>query len=193
MQKNNNQREQIVNSDDVAMNISKTQMAMFRFREKLHHSTSFKVLVISGIVGGLHALVNCLVQFIFFRSSPVYVFQFASSTLLGTSAFESGLSSVLPGIALYFVISFIFVSLFVVATSGIPVLARYPIVVGTVYGLLIWIIINLIVLPISASPPIDLAFVKVYINVLIYIGTIGIPITNFVSKFYSKSPTFRHF
>jgi hypothetical protein len=174
------------------MNVSKTQMTMIRWKEKFQHSASVRIVVIASLVGVVHALVNCLIQFVFFRSSPAYVFQFASSTLMGTAAFEGGIVTALLGMALYMAISFVFVSLFFGFASRISTLVRFPMISGVVYGLLVWTIVNLIIIPASAAPPLEWSFVSAYINGLIYIGTIGIPITHFAHKFYVKSTSLRH-
>jgi hypothetical protein len=65
------------------------------------------------------------------------------------SAFHGGAPTALLGLAIHYFITFVWATLFVVSSLKFPVLSRYAIVTGTLYGLLIYAAMNYAVLPLS--------------------------------------------
>lgn len=79
--------------------------------------------------------------------------QFIASGLLGRQAFEGGLPIGFLGLALQFVIAFGLVTVFYFARGELAFVRNYPVPSGIIYGLIVFAVMNLIVLPLSAAAP----------------------------------------
>ena len=88
------------------------------------------------------------------QKSPVMgAWQYIASGALGLSAFEGGIGTALVGVFFHFLISFIVAGIFIFAAGRLPVLRRNLIIGGLLYGLGVFIVMNMIVIPLSAAPP----------------------------------------
>ena len=117
--------------------------------------------------------------FFWFRThtSPERIFQSIAAGLLGRASFSGGAATAVLGGILHFEIATIVVFTFYGMSRIIPALARRPFLWGPVYGVAVYLVMNYIVLPLSASggggTPKALA---VLINgVAIHIVGVGIP------------------
>jgi len=79
--------------------------------------------------------------------------QFIASGLLGKSAFQGGLATAALGLVLHFVIAFGLVTVFYFASRKLAFLRQHPVPSGIAYGLIVFAVMNLIVLPLSAATP----------------------------------------
>ncbi|MCB1057870.1 MAG: hypothetical protein KDD11_20405 [Acidobacteria bacterium] len=101
-------------------------------------------------VGGLD-IVDALVFFGLRGVPPIRIFQSIASGLLGKSAYAGGLPTAFLGGLLHFFIAFGVVAVFLLASRRFPQLARHPLLLGPVYGLLVFAVMYLVVLPLSAA------------------------------------------
>src|SRR6202043_2257248 len=79
--------------------------------------------------------------------------QFIASGLLGRQAFQGGVPIAFLGLGLHFVIAFGLVTVFYFARGKVAPLRTYPVPSGIIYGLTVFAVMNLIVLPLSAATP----------------------------------------
>jgi hypothetical protein len=86
-------------------------------------------------------------------STATRLLQFVASGLLGTSAFQGGTTTAVIGLALHFLIALGVVSVFYFASHFFPIVRRWAIPAGILYGLVVYAVMNLIVLPLSAAKP----------------------------------------
>jgi hypothetical protein len=127
------------------------------------------------LVGTLD-IVEVIVFYLFRGVRPMRILQSVASGLLGRDAYSGGVATALLGLALHFLIAFVVVAVYHFASRRLPVLVRYPIVMGTLYGLAVWAVMNLIVVPASAFPRPGMPSGAVLANVLFaHIVCIGIP------------------
>ncbi|HEX7242530.1 MAG TPA: hypothetical protein VF263_19730 [Longimicrobiaceae bacterium] len=125
-------------------------------------------------VGVLDAL-DAVVFFGLRGVAPIRIFQSIASGLLGAAAYGGGLSTALLGAALHFLIALAVVGSYVLASRRFAVLARHPFVCGPLYGLLVYAVMNLAVVPLSAAvvgPPSLPAVVN---GLLIHVLGVGLP------------------
>jgi uncharacterized membrane protein YagU involved in acid resistance len=85
--------------------------------------------------------------------TPTMVFQYIASGLIGMRSFTSGNSSVVLGVLLHYTIALIWTLVFFAASRFIGELTRYPVFCGLIYGLFVYLVMNLAVLPLSRVPP----------------------------------------
>ena len=84
--------------------------------------------------------------------SPRMVFQYIASGLVGRKAFQSGLGSVALGVVLHNAIALTWTGIFYLASRRVLIAIRRPIVSGLVYGCVIYLFMNFVVLPLSGVP-----------------------------------------
>jgi uncharacterized membrane protein YagU involved in acid resistance len=87
-----------------------------------------------------------------FGVTPIEVFQSIASGIEGRSAFEGGMGSAVFGAILHWVISLAFAGAWVAAALRSVTLSRHFALWGIVYGLVAYVVMNWIVLPLSAVP-----------------------------------------
>jgi uncharacterized membrane protein YagU involved in acid resistance len=87
-------------------------------------------------------------------AKPTRILQVIASGLLGKSAFADN-STVVLGLVLQWAMSTIIASIFVVAVQWRPALKRRWLKAGLAYGVVIFLVMNYVVLPLSAigHPP----------------------------------------
>lgn len=114
-----------------------------------------RTVVLGGLIVGIadtivyHWIVSGLVE-----GNPLTsVYQFLASGALGMAAFEGGFGTVLLGVFFHFLVSFVVAAVFILSANRIPVVRRYAIPASLVYGVGVYIVMNMIVLPLSAAPP----------------------------------------
>jgi uncharacterized membrane protein YagU involved in acid resistance len=71
--------------------------------------------------------------------------------LLGrSSAFQGGVKTAALGLGLHFFIAFSWAAIYYVASRRLTFMVENPIISGLLYGELVWLVMNFVVLPLSA-------------------------------------------
>jgi hypothetical protein len=125
-------------------------------------------------VGTLDAL-DALVFFGLRGVAPHRIFQSIAAGLLGRSAFTGGPATVVLGAVLHYFIAFAIVATFVAASRYLPMLTRAPILSGLVYGVGVYLVMNLVVLPLSAAGKPSFPWPILVNGLLIHILGVGLP------------------
>jgi hypothetical protein len=107
--------------------------------------------------------------------APIRIFQSIASGLLGRSAFAGGWNTALLGLALHFFIAFTIVLVYLLASRRLTVLTRAPVAAGLLYGIAAYLVMNLIVIPLSAATPSVPPWPVVVNGVLIHMFGVGLP------------------
>lgn len=84
--------------------------------------------------------------------NPVQVLQFIASGALGKSAFDGGLATAFLGVVIHFALAAAFTTLYVGASLAIPAVRWFAVISALAYGALVWLFMNLVVLPHSGVP-----------------------------------------
>jgi hypothetical protein len=113
---------------------------------------------------------------------PVRVWQGVASGLLGERAFQEGWLSGSLGLLLHFVIAFTAATVFVAASGRIPFLAQDYWISGPLYGVAVFLVMNLIVVPLSARPKRQVSSQAVVVQFIIHIFFVGLPIALAVNR-----------
>jgi len=118
--------------------------------------------------------------------SPTRVLQAIASGLLGRDAFNGGFATAALGLILHLFIATTATTVYYIASRKLKVLVDQPIVCGLAYGIPVYLVMNLVVLPLSAVPfQISHTFSHVVTALLILMLCVGLPIALVVRR-YSK-------
>ena len=84
----------------------------------------------------------------------ISLYQYIASGALGESAFAGGIPTALLGVLFHFIFSIVIAGVFILGVDRIPLLRRHIIPGSLLYGFGVFIVMNMIVTPLSATPPI---------------------------------------
>jgi hypothetical protein len=114
------------------------------------------------------------------------VLQAIASGLLGADSFQGGFATAALGLVLHFFIATTATAVYYAASRKLKVLVDQAIICGLAYGIPVYLVMNLIVLPLSAvpfKPPHTLSAIATAVLILMF--CIGLPIALTVRR-YSK-------
>ena len=150
----------------------------------------------AGLVAGTLDLAVAFVQSaLTFGSTPLRVLQAIASGLLGKAAFSDGAASAVLGLVCHFLVAFGAAAAFALAARVFPVLLRKPVGGGMIHGALVYLVMNAVVLPLSA-----IAFhpdhrpLSVAIGIATHVFVIGVPISLLTRREFRRgaAPTRGH-
>jgi hypothetical protein len=104
--------------------------------------------------------------------------------LLGAKSYEGGMVTAGLGLALHFLIAFVVVSIFYLASRKIPFLTTQPLISGVFYGIGVYIVMYWFVLP-TAFSTFRHRLSNELIEAAIHVCLIGLP-TAFIVRRYSQ-------
>jgi uncharacterized membrane protein YagU involved in acid resistance len=146
--------------------------------------------VLGGLIAGTLDI-SYAILFSYFRSGvpPIRVLQSVASGLLGRDSYSGGPSTAALGLGLHFLIAFIATAVFFLLARSVKLLVRHPILSGIVYGLVVYLVMNKVVIPLSRVPPRATApaLVVVITGILVHMFLIGVPIALAARRAYDKS------
>jgi hypothetical protein len=106
-----------------------------------------KDLTTAAIGGGIGGLLDALYASLMWGMGA---WQSVASGLLGKASFEGGNATIALGLALHFFIAFMMALVYVKASHKLSALTTRPIVMGVLYGLVLYVVMNFVVIPLSA-------------------------------------------
>jgi hypothetical protein len=115
------------------------------------HRSVFRTLVIGTLTVGSLDLADALIFFGLRGVEPARILQSIASGLLGRDAYAGGAATVALGVLLHFAIIAVIVALYVAASRRAPSLVRRPWLYGPLYGLAVYVVMNRVVVPLSAA------------------------------------------
>jgi uncharacterized membrane protein YagU involved in acid resistance len=109
-----------------------------------------KWLAVGALVAGAFDITYAIV-FSYLRrgTPPSRILQSVTSGVLGRAAYDGTRTAAL-GLGLHFLNAFIITTIFFLAARSWPALVRRPIAIGAAYGLLVYLVMNFVVIPLSA-------------------------------------------
>jgi len=146
-----------------------------------------RAIVAGGLAAGLLDLVDALVAYkLAFGMSPVVIYQFVASGLLGKAAYAGGPAMALLGLAIHFLIAFTAAAVFVLASERLPQLRRDAVGWGLAFGLAVFAVMSFVVIPLSrigaSTPPLPL----LVNGVLGHAFLVGLPIALAARRFLGR-------
>jgi hypothetical protein len=138
-----------------------------------------RLSVIGGLITGmLHSIVQIGIVFGLILKTPIISsLQYVASGAMGDTAFTGGLATALLGLVLDFIMTTIMAGVFILSVDRIPLLRLHVIPGSILYGFGVFIVMNLIVLPLSAAPALPAPPLWLLIElVLQHILLIGLPL-----------------
>jgi uncharacterized membrane protein YagU involved in acid resistance len=140
------------------------------------------ILAATLVAGTLDILAAILVYSIVLeQTSPSMILISIASGVFGKAAFSGGSPMVLAGLLLHYLIAFLFSAFYYIIYPGLEFLKKQRLISGILYGIFVWLVMNLGVLRIvfSAKLPSDPEAALLGISILII--AFGIPVSYIIS------------
>ena len=137
------------------------------------------------LAGTLDIVAACTMFRIRSGRDPMIVLRFVASGALGPEAMTGGWGTNLLGLLFHFIIAFSWTTLFFLVYPKLPKINW--VMSGLVYGIIVWLGMNLIVLPLTriTQRPFDLN--QAIIGTIILMLAIGLPVSYLSRRHYSKA------
>src|SRR5918996_2664775 len=145
---------------------------------------NFQPIFLGGLIAGtLDLTAACAYAWLRSNVSPIRVFQFIASGVMGTDSFTGGAKTAALGVALHFLIATGATAVFYFASRAWFFLIEQPIVAGLLYGIPVYVFMNFVVLPLSQIQQRPQPMSARIINLVILMFCIGLPIALIVRRF----------
>jgi hypothetical protein len=116
-------------------------------------------------------------------TGPLTVLKAIASGLFGPEAFRRGTEMAALGLLLHFIIATGWAAVFYAASRRFPVLLRRPVVSGALYGVAVYWLMRLVVLPLSAAPRFGTPTAsRIATAIAIHICFVGLPIALVIAR-----------
>ena len=136
-----------------------------------------RLSVIAGLICGAVDVIiyHWFVQNVLGGVPLISLYQYIASGALGESAFAGGIPTALLGVLFHFIFSIVIAGVFILGVDRIPLLRRHIIPGSLLYGFGVFIVMNMIVTPLSATPPIPAPTTsEVIVTIIIHILVAGL-------------------
>ena len=136
----------------------------------------FAILVGGGIAATLDLIYAILYSSI--RGVPAMrVMQSVASGVLGQPAYDGGAQTAVLGVCLHYAMAFLIAAIFWFASRRLAFMTRRPFLTGFAYGVCVYLVMNFVVIPLSAFPTaMTFTPVRVAINLIAHMLLFGLPI-----------------
>lgn len=148
---------------------------------------NLKLILLAGLLAGTLDISSAFVDYyIATGKNPLIVLNFIASGLLGKDAFGDSILFPLLGLLLHYIIAMSFTFFFFSIYYKLSLQKINPIVTAILYGIFIWLVMNLVVVPLSSAHTSAFTAFKVIKSMLILIVMLGLPLSFIAKKYFKK-------
>jgi len=144
-----------------------------------------QVLNAAALVGTLDMLAACINYYLSQGSTRFdRILKYIASGFFGEQAFSGGPIMAIAGLSFHYLFALLFTVIFYLAFRYLKDVQISKILVAILYGIFVWAVMNLLVIPLSKIEARPFALVDGLISIMILIVCIGLPLTLMSRKFY---------
>jgi hypothetical protein len=147
-----------------------------------------KAILWGGLICGIMDMTAaCIFYGVLRGNQPIRIMQSVATGVLGAAAYDGDVATAALGLFLHFVIAFGAATVFYFASRKLPVMTRYAIICGLLYGIAVYFFMQLIVVPLSAFPHKGaFTLVGLATGITIHMFCVGLPISLATRKFATR-------
>lgn len=154
---------------------------------KSNSSRYFRAILIAGLIIGTLDIFAAILHTLILGGNPIRLLQYIGSALFGSRAFESAIPYAPLGLLFHYLWAFFWAWLYFFMAPIIEKRRIGWIPSGIGYGVLVWVLMNLVVLPISLVPSRPLTVSAVLIGIATLILAIGLPLAFMAHKYFKRA------
>jgi hypothetical protein len=144
------------------------------------------VIFWAGLLVGTLDISGAIINSLANNGNPKMIFPYIASAVFGKEAFSGGTSMSIIGGLFHYVVAYSFTVFFFLIYPKLHFLSVNRLLTGFLYGIFIWCVMNLIVVPLTQINKFPKWNAKLPIQAGILIVAIGIPLS-FIAYWYYKS------
>jgi hypothetical protein len=149
----------------------------------------FERILLAGIVAGsLDAAAAIINYYVATGKNPVRIFVFIASGVFGKQAYSGSQSIAIFGVLFHFLIAIIFSAFYFWIYPKIQFLHKNKLISAFLYGIFVWLVMNLVIVPLSNTPALPFDILNALLAVLILIACVGVPVSFMAASFYRRTP-----
>jgi uncharacterized membrane protein YagU involved in acid resistance len=137
---------------------------------------AFGTIIYGGLIVGVLDALDAMIFSGLRGVSPGRVWQFVASGVLGRASFNGGMKTIALGLLLHFLIAFILAAIYYGASLYLPALLKQAVLCGLLYGVAVYFVMNYVVLPLSAAPPLRFSIASFLNGLIGHALLVGLPI-----------------
>ena len=155
----------------------------------MKHLTVPTAVFLGGSIAGALDILFAISFAAYNGASPSRLLQTVASGALGQQAFSGGSGTAALGLLLHFLLAYLWATLFMAAAWRAPRLIQRPVLSGLVFGMIVFLCMRLVVLPLSAFPfPVTFKPLATALDLLSHMLLFGVPIAVITHKAVVRSP-----
>ena len=141
------------------------------------HVAYVRAVLLGGFVAGALDIAFAISFAAYNGTPPLRLLQVVASGVFGKAAFAGGPAMAGMGLALHFFMSTLWAGAFLVVVRLRPSVARHPFASGVAFGIMVFLVMRLVVLPLSAFPfPVTFEPVATALDLMSHTLLFGVPI-----------------
>jgi len=113
-------------------------------------SRPISAILVGGLIVGVLDLTYAIV--VYSPKKPILVPQTIASGILGLRSYSGGAQTAALGVVLHFIIALGAATVYYIASRKLGFLVQRAVLMGLIYGALVYLFMHLVVLPLSAAP-----------------------------------------
>lgn len=153
---------------------------------KSQHTVVFTLIKAWALAGTLDILSAFTYYYIKNQKNPLNVLNYVSKVALGETTFAGNGLQRASGLLVHFTIAFGWTLLLFILYPRLHFLQLNKFVTAIVYGIFVWAMMNVVILPLWTHKPFVYKGETTIVNCLILIVAIGMPLSFMASRYYSK-------
>jgi uncharacterized membrane protein YagU involved in acid resistance len=114
------------------------------------------------------------------------LWQNIASSVLGPDSFNRGWTSGIIGLLLHCAVAFTAAFVFVLTAQLFPTILKHEIISGAAFGLLLFVVMNVTIIPLSHMPKRSVPPSLIAIQIIMHMFLVGLPISLSSHYFLSK-------
>jgi len=144
-----------------------------------------KTMLIAGVVAGTLDMSGALIVYavILKKATVLLILQRIAAAAFGL---KGGYPMALCGLIFHYIIAFSFATAYVLLYPHQPLMRKNRVISGVLYGLLVWVIMNRIVLPMTKLPLIRFQWSGALIGAALLVFFIGLPVAFITEAGYKR-------
>lgn len=147
----------------------------------------WKTIAWSGLlVGSLDILSALTHYYIKTGKDPLNVLKYIASAVFGSDAYESEPDMAIYGLLFHYLVAFCWTILFFIIYPRLKLFAFNRVITGIIYGIIIWVVMTKVVVPLSRAVTGPFDPLQAGIAVSILIVAIGLPLSFIAYRFYKR-------
>lgn len=151
--------------------------------------TPVRGVLLGGFVAGALDIAFAISFAAYHGTPPLRLLQVVASGLFGKAAFAGGPAMAGMGLALHFVMSIMWAAVYLAVGRRRPPVVRHPFASGIAFGIMVFLVMRLVVLPLSAFPfPVTFKPVATALDLVSHTLLFGVPIALAARRALARVP-----